>query len=179
MTLYENAISDVFKSISLKQKRDIGIASMDDIPKPMATVVTDLYSNEMKTLFHDMEGGTYERNKFSFEQARILDEAYQEGHNFPFLCYPDIPSDIMNVLYLFAIKHLDIKYRIPLWKLSRSGINNPKALNAMCALLEQDICVPDFIVLDDTWIEKFSNADNNASATLALKIELDQLLENA
>ena len=49
----------------------------------------------------------------------------------------------------------------------------------MCALLEQDICVPDFIVLDDTWIEKFSNADNNASATLALKIELDQLLENA
>ena len=159
-TKYKNDMeSFMYKVIEkVKSSPKENASTISDISENMMSISTDGYTGEKTRYFHDIEGGVYIEDKFNTEQIKVLDYIVSKNESFTFLSYPDIPADCMKILAKFALDNNKAKNRIGLWKISRSGIYDAKALQVVLILFLEGRCLPDEIVFNKTIISCLNEA---------------------
>lgn len=125
--------------------------------------------------FVDMEGGYHKAEDFNTDQMIVLQNLLNKGNRYPFICYPDIPADVMQVLVYYANTHKDALNRLPLWKLARSGITDYKVMWVFCYILDCGVTVPDHIDLrkEDAsrWVTMYNNLFTGKKIETEFKME--------
>lgn len=118
----------------------------------------------------DMEGNRHALEDFKeFKQRSILVEAIENTRRYHFLCYPDIPGDVMDALYRYAEGHNSLHNRLPLWKIARCGIKSGKAAQVMCRFLDFGVVVPDIVLIDKARIDQWEKLHDEICALSGLE----------
>lgn len=155
---YKRDLATFFEILSKPAGDRIKGKTINQVGKPIVHYDEDECSSA--TYFVDMEGGQHRESEFNDEQMHVLQGLFDKANRYPFICYPDIPADIMQILVYYADTHKDALNRLPLWKLARSGIDDSKIMWVFCYILDCGITVPDHIDLkkEDTsrWIDMYN-----------------------
>ena len=125
--------------------------------------------------YRNMDGSDIDRSKFDREQIDVLDNAYHLGRHYSFLCYPDIPATVMKALFYFAEGHNALSYRIPLWKVARSGIKDGAAAQVACRLLDFGVCAPDVVLIDNAVIMRWFDLHKQICMVSGLNPDSDDI----
>lgn len=113
----------------------------------------------------DMEGNRRPLEAFKdYAQRFVLIDAIEGTRRYHFLCYPDIPADVMSSLYYYAEGHNSLQNRLPLWKIARSGVKSAKAVQVMCCFLDFGIVAPDLVLIDKARVERWEKLHDKVCA---------------